>query len=65
MADSKNEIGIVAFPGGKRAGKPDIAFGKALREYRLRAHMEQEQLAQELGVTAQAVSKWENGGSLR
>ena len=40
MADSKNETGIVAFPGIKRAGKPDIAFGKALREYRLRAHME-------------------------
>ena len=65
MADSKNEIGIVAFPGGKRAGKPDIAFGKALREYRLRAHMEQEQLAEVLGVTVGAVYKWEAGDSLR
>ena len=31
MADSKDKTVIVAFPGVKRAGKPDIAFGKALR----------------------------------
>ena len=63
MADSKNETGIVAFPGGKRAGKPDIAFGKALREYRLRAHMEQEQLGHACGLTGNSISNWERGVS--
>ena len=63
MADSKNETGIVAFPGGKRAGKPDIAFGKALREYRLRAHMEQEQLGRACGLTGNSISNWERGVS--
>ena len=29
MADSKDKTGVVAFPGIKRAGKPDIAFGNA------------------------------------
>ena len=63
MADSKNETGVVAFLGGKRAGKPDIAFGKALREYRLRAHMEQEQLGHACGLTGNSISNWERGVS--
>ena len=40
-------------------------FGQTIAGYRKERAMTQEQLAQELGVTAQAVSKWENGDSLR
>ena len=40
-------------------------LGQSIAAYRKDRAMTQEQLAQELGVTAQAVSKWENGGSLR
>lgn len=38
-------------------------FGKRLRELRMQHSLSQEALAQKLGVTAQAVSKWENGVS--
>ena len=38
-------------------------FGKRLRELRMQHSLSQEALAQKLGVTAQAVSKWENGKS--
>lgn len=38
-------------------------FGQTIAGYRKERAMTQEQLAQELGVTAQAVSKWENGQS--
>lgn len=40
------------------------SIGKRIREFRLRADMTQETLAETLGLTAQAVSKWENGVSL-
>ena len=40
-------------------------FSQTIAGYRKERAMTQEQLAQELGVTAQAVSKWENGVSLR
>ncbi len=36
-------------------------FGQKITECRKQRAMTQEQLAQELGITAQAVSKWENG----
>ncbi len=36
-------------------------LGKPIRENRLRLNMTQEKLAEKLNVTAQAVSKWENG----
>lgn len=39
-------------------------FGARIAQYRKDAVMTQEQMAQELGITAQAVSKWENGQSL-
>ena len=42
-----------------------IEIGKQIRAQRLRHNMTQEQLAEALGVSAQAVSKWESGGSLR
>ena len=38
-------------------------LGQSIAAYRKDRAMTQEQLAQELGVTAQAVSKWENGTS--
>ncbi len=38
-------------------------FGKHLRELRERQHLSQAELARRLGVTAQAVSKWERGRS--
>lgn len=38
-------------------------IGKQIRTHRLRCNMTQERLAETLGVTAQAVSKWENGAS--
>lgn len=38
-------------------------FGKAMKEAREQKHMTQEQLAQQLFVTKQSVSKWECGRS--
>ncbi len=38
-------------------------IGKQIRAHRLRCNMTQEKLAEALNVTAQAVSKWENGVS--
>ena len=39
------------------------SLGEALRENRLRCQMTQEFVAERLGVSRQAVSKWENGTS--
>ena len=39
-------------------------FGERLRELRTQNRLSQEELAKKLGVTAQAVSKWENGRSM-
>ena len=39
-------------------------FGKNLSELRKRENITQEALAADLGVTAAAVSKWENGNTL-
>lgn len=38
-------------------------MGRQIRAARLRSNLTQEKLAETLGVTAQAVSKWENGVS--
>lgn len=38
-------------------------LGETLKYYRTRANMTQEYVAQTLGVSRQAVSKWENGTS--
>ena len=39
------------------------SLGGALKEHRIRCHMAQECVAERLGVSRQAVSKWENGTS--
>lgn len=39
------------------------SLGEVLREHRLRCKMTQEFVAETLGVSRQAVSKWENGTS--
>lgn len=41
----------------------DYAFGNYLYQLRINAGLSQSQLAQQLGVTNKAVSKWENGNS--
>lgn len=38
---------------------------KNLKKYRLLKNLTQEDIAQYLGITAQSVSKWERGDSLR
>ena len=40
-----------------------MKIGENIRALRLRKGLTQEQVAQQLGVTYQAVSKWENGVS--
>ena len=39
------------------------SLGESLKEHRVRCQMTQEFVAERLGVTRQAVSKWENGSS--
>lgn len=45
----------------KNSGKPAIAFGKVLREYRQKAHKDQEELARICGVSGNCISNWELG----
>ena len=42
-----------------------MTFGERIRALRQGQGMSQEALAEALGVSRQAVSKWETGGSLR
>ncbi len=42
-----------------------MTLGEKIRTLRQRQGYTQEELAQKLYVTRMAVSKWENGGSLR
>ncbi|MDE6747708.1 MAG: helix-turn-helix transcriptional regulator, partial [Lachnospiraceae bacterium] len=42
----------------------EIQIGKVIRELRIRNKVTQEMLAEHIGVTAQAVSKWESGVNL-
>ncbi|WP_341479546.1 MULTISPECIES: helix-turn-helix transcriptional regulator [Hungatella] len=42
-----------------------MSFSDNLQVLRKRNNMTQEQLAEQLEVSRQAVSKWESGGSLR
>lgn len=38
-------------------------FGKRVREFRIRKNYSQKEIALRIGVSEQAVSKWENGVS--
>ena len=42
----------------------DISIGKRIKELRRERHMTQEKLAERIGISFQAVSKWENGIAL-
>lgn len=42
-----------------------LYLSENLRKYRLLKNLTQEDIAEHLGITAQSVSKWERGGSLR
>ena len=41
----------------------DVCIGDIIKEYRVKNNMTQEFVAHQLGVSRQAVSKWENGTS--
>ena len=47
----------------KEASAVRRSLGEALKEHRTRCMMTQEFVAEQLGVSRQAVSKWENGTS--
>ena len=47
----------------KEASAVRKSLGEALKEHRTRCMMTQEFVAEQLGVSRQAVSKWENGTS--
>ena len=40
-----------------------ITFGKRLKEFRKRINLTQKETAMKIGVSEQAMSKWENGVS--
>uniref|UniRef100_UPI00405643CD helix-turn-helix transcriptional regulator n=1 Tax=Agathobacter sp. TaxID=2021311 RepID=UPI00405643CD len=52
FAESQNEADCVK-----------ISLGETLKLYRMKCRMTQEYVAQQIGVSRQAVSKWENGTS--
>ena len=47
----------------KEKNETKISLGEALKTYRTNCKMTQEFVAEHLGVSRQAVSKWENGTS--
>ena len=47
----------------KEKNETKVSLGEALKEYRINCKMTQEFVAESLGVSRQAVSKWENGTS--
>ena len=47
----------------KEKNETKVSLGEALKEYRTDCKMTQEFVAESLGVSRQAVSKWENGMS--
>lgn len=63
MASKQDERSIVPFPGKKGVDKTDIAFGSTIRDYRLKAQMDQETVGRACGLTANTVSNWERGVS--
>ena len=49
----------------KEKAETKRSLGEALKAHRTRCKMTQEFVAEAIGVSRQAVSKWESGGSLR
>ena len=47
----------------KEKSATKVSLGEAIREHRTKCRMTQEFVAESLGVSRQAVSKWENGTS--
>ena len=54
---------IKSGPAREEAKMVRTSLGEKLRENRVRCKMSQEFVAEAVGVSRQAVSKWENGGS--
>ena len=57
--------GIRFFISNNKSEKQTVrrSLGELLKDYRIKNNMSQEFVAQRLGVSRQAVSKWENGTS--
>ena len=53
--------GVKALRKYKRSGEVRRSLGEVLKEHRVRCKMTQEFVAESLGVSRQAVSKWETG----
>ncbi len=58
---AKNEVGIERRGRKGRATALDVFAGRRLRDARLEARMTQEELGRQLGLTFQAVQKYESG----
>ena len=58
---AKNEVGIERRSRKGRATALDVFAGRRLRDARLEARMTQEELGRQLGLTFQAVQKYESG----
>ena len=50
-------------PAREEKAKTRKPLGETLKDHRTRCHMTQEFVAEAVGVSRQAVSKWENGAS--
>jgi DNA-binding XRE family transcriptional regulator len=57
-------LGIILLENGMKGIGAMLYLGTNIKEYRLKKGYTQEQLAYELGVSSQTVSRWETGGSL-
>ena len=50
---------------GREENTMRVLLAEKIRDLRKERHLTQERLAEAMGVTVGAVSKWESGGSLR
>lgn len=63
MAAKKKGTRVEQFPPKWVPGRDASAFGQTLREYRLKAKLDQEQISRVLGLTKNTISNWERGVS--